>query len=111
MVLGQHFDPFKRGRALACTGHSAAVSTTSYSHQVSRETHLRSLQVQWPALQLCFAANHEISSTSIASAISLPVHTVHTVAHHVQTVHTMYALCTPAKGLLSHQKFVLVFFW
>jgi hypothetical protein len=62
----QHFDAFKCGCALAGTGRSAPTGPAAFNEQVARETHLRTMQAQWPAL-LAFGGDHEITSTSVSN--------------------------------------------
>ncbi len=65
LTEGQYFDPFKRGRALAGAGRSAPTGPSQFNEQVARETHLRTMQSQWPALLQSFGADAEIGSTSV----------------------------------------------
>ncbi len=65
LTEGQYFDPFKRGRALAGAGRSAPTGPSQFNEQVARETHLRTMQAQWPALLQSFGADAEIGSTSV----------------------------------------------
>ena len=65
LTEGQHFDPLKRGRALAGAGRSAPTGPSAFQEQVARETHLRTMQAQWPALLQAFGGDHEIGSTSV----------------------------------------------
>jgi hypothetical protein len=64
---GQHFDAFKRSRALACAGRSAPVDHAAFNEQHTRETPLRTLQARapWPALLQAFHGAHEIASTLV----------------------------------------------
>ena len=65
LTEGQYFEPFKRGRALAGAGRSAPTGPSAFNEQVARETHLRTMQGQWPALMRAFADPHELGSTSV----------------------------------------------
>ena len=65
LTEGQHFEPFKRGRALAGAGRSAPTGPSAFNEQVARETHLRTMQGQWPALMQAFGGHHELGSTSV----------------------------------------------
>ena len=65
LTEGQHFEPFKRGRALAGAGRSAPTGPSAFNEQVARETHLRTMQGQWPALMQAFGGQHELGSTSV----------------------------------------------
>jgi hypothetical protein len=65
LAEGQHFDPIRRGRALAIAGHSAPSGNAAYNELLSRETHLQGLQKQWPALFAALQSDHEIASTLV----------------------------------------------
>jgi hypothetical protein len=64
---GQHFDPIRRGRALAIAGRSAPVGDSGFSEALSpgRETHLLALQKLWPTLFLAMHGDHEIANTMV----------------------------------------------
>ena len=65
LAEGQHFDPIRRGRALAIAGRSAPSGNAAYNELLSRETHLQGLQKQWPALFAALQGDHEIASTLV----------------------------------------------
>jgi hypothetical protein len=65
LAEGQYFDPIRRGRALAIAGRSAPVRQAAYNELLTRESHLRSLQTQWPALLQALHGEHEIASTLV----------------------------------------------
>ena len=68
LTEGTHFDPLKRGLALAGAGRSAAAPgtfTTQFAETVTREAYLRSLQALWPEIETALAAPHELSSTIV----------------------------------------------
>ena len=64
---GQHFDPERRGRALAAAGRSAPAGSASLEDRLSRESHIQSLQKKWPEILAALLAPSEISSTHLAS--------------------------------------------
>ena len=62
---GQHFDPIRRGRALAVAGRSAPVGDSGFSEALSRDSHLLTLQKLWPALFSAMHGDNEIASTMV----------------------------------------------
>ena len=65
---GAHFDPLKRGIALAGAGRSAAVPGApgqSLSDTVTRDSHLRTLREHWNDALLAFPSDGELSGTHI----------------------------------------------
>jgi hypothetical protein len=65
LAEGQHFDPVRRGRALAIAGRSAPVGDSGFSEALSRDSHLLTLQKMWPTLFLAMHGDHEIASTMV----------------------------------------------
>jgi hypothetical protein len=65
LAEGQHFDPIRRGRALAVAGRSAPVGDSGFSEALSRDSHLLTLQKMWPALFLAMHGDNEIASTMV----------------------------------------------
>ena len=65
---GAHFDPPKRGLALAGAGRPAAVAGASgqtLSNTVTREAHLRTLRDQWTDALPAFATDTELSCSYV----------------------------------------------
>jgi hypothetical protein len=65
---GAHFDPPKRGLALAGAGRSATAAGASgqtLSDTVARDAHLRTLRDQWTAALPAFAADTELSGSHV----------------------------------------------
>ena len=65
LAEGQHFDPVRRGRALAIAGRSAPVGDSGFSEALSRDSHLLTLQKMWPSLFAAMHGDHEIASTMV----------------------------------------------
>jgi hypothetical protein len=68
LAEGAHFDPVKRGQAIAGVGRSAAAPTTSVAHfadNVARDTYLKALVTIWKDMRHDFSSNHEIGSTNV----------------------------------------------
>jgi hypothetical protein len=65
---GAHFDPCKRGAALAGAGRSAlgdCGAAANLVEEIGREAHLRTLATQWPEIQKAFASDAELSGTNV----------------------------------------------
>ena len=65
---GAHFDPLKRGLALAGAGRSAAASGASghsLSDEVTRDAHLRTLRENWTDALLAFPSDVELSGSHV----------------------------------------------
>ena len=68
LAEGAHFDPVKRGFAMAGAGRSAAAPTSSVAHfadSVARDTYTKSLITIWKEMRPAFSAPHELSSTNV----------------------------------------------
>ena len=68
LTEGTHFDPLKRGIALAGAGRSAAApgaATTQFAETVTREAYLQSLQALWPETEAALASTYELSNTIV----------------------------------------------
>ena len=65
---GVHFDPVKRGLALALAGRSADIetsSTDSLASATSRRALVSDFRKEWTAMSDCFATDHELSGTNV----------------------------------------------
>ena len=65
---GAHFDPVKRGLALAVAGRSAetdASSTDSLANATSRRALISDFRKEWAQMSGCFATDHELSGTNV----------------------------------------------
>ena len=65
---GAHFDPLKRGLALAGVGRSAAAgpgAPTAFSDNLTRDTYLLSLRTHWAEMRPSFCSTSELSSTDV----------------------------------------------
>ena len=65
---GSHFDPAKRGLALAIAGRSADSDThsaDSVANATSRRALLLEFHNEWAEMEDCFHGDHELSGTNV----------------------------------------------